>query len=66
MNGIFGLNGLGGFLIAVVLLLSIVAFLGTQAVLVQHAEATNAYKIHNSVAIPMNSAKMDNHYKVAQ
>ena len=43
MNGLFGINGLTGFIIAVVLLLSIVAGLGTCAILTQKAEATHYY-----------------------
>lgn len=66
MNGLFGLNGLTGFLIAVVLLLAIVFFLGYAAITTQHAEALNSYKIQNSTAIPMNSANMEQHYKVGQ
>ncbi len=41
----FGLHGIGGMLIAVVLLLSIVGFLGTNAVLAQQRNATNYYKV---------------------
>lgn len=49
MNGFMRiLNGLGGFFIAVVLLLSIVAILGTCAILTQRAEATHYYKIENA------------------
>ncbi len=49
----FGLNGIGGMLIAVVLLLSIVGFLGTNAVLVQQKEASNYYKIEGEKEIKM-------------
>lgn len=51
MNGLFGLNGLIGFFIAVVLLLAIVVGLGTSAILVQKAEATRYYKIEQKDAI---------------
>ncbi|TLD97238.1 DUF4006 family protein [Helicobacter jaachi] len=47
MNGLFGINGLTGFIVAVVLLLSIVAGLGTCAILIQKAEATHYYKIEH-------------------
>ncbi len=43
MNGMFGLNGIAGLLIAVALLLSIVGFLGFQAVAAQQANANNPY-----------------------
>lgn len=49
----FGLNGIGGMLIAVALLLSIVGFLGTNAVLVQQKEASNYYKIEGEKEIKM-------------
>ncbi len=49
----FGLNGIGGMLIAVVLLLSIVGFLGTNALLVQQREASNYYKIEAEKEIKM-------------
>ena len=51
MNGLFGLNGLTGFIVAVVLLLSIVAGLGTCAILTQKAEATHFYKIEHKDSI---------------
>ncbi len=49
----FGLNGIGGMLIAVVLLLSSVGFLGINAILVQQKEATNHYKIEGEKEIKM-------------
>lgn len=49
----FGLNGIGGMLIAVVLLLSIVGFLGTNALLVQQKNASNYYKIDGEKEVKM-------------
>ncbi len=49
-GGYFSLNGLIGFFIAVVLLLSIVAVFGVCAVGVQKREATNYYNIDASKA----------------
>lgn len=49
----FGLNGIGGMLIAVVLLLSIVGFLGTSAILTQQNNASNYYKIDGEKEIKM-------------
>lgn len=45
MGQYFRLNGIGGMLIAVVLLLSILAFLTVNAISVQNANATNSYEI---------------------
>jgi purine-cytosine permease-like protein len=45
MGQYFRLHGLSGFLIAVALLLSILAFLVTTAVSVQSSQASNYYKI---------------------
>ncbi len=52
-RGLFSLNGLTGFLIAVALLLSIVFLLGSSAVSVQHEQAQNYYKVHNPTEIKM-------------
>lgn len=49
MDKMFGLNGIAGLLIATALLLSIVGFLGFQAVAAQQANANNPYsadKLH--------------------
>jgi hypothetical protein len=51
MGQYFRLHGLTGMLLAVVILLSLVAFLGTKAVAVQQSEATNFYKIENPFGI---------------
>jgi hypothetical protein len=45
MGQYFRLHGLTGMLLAVAILLSLVAFLGTKAVAVQQSEAKNFYKI---------------------
>ncbi|MFW2442554.1 DUF4006 family protein, partial [Aliarcobacter butzleri] len=57
-RGIFKLNGISGMLVAVVLLLSILAILVVNAVLVQQREATNYYKINQDLnGLKMNSAE---------
>jgi hypothetical protein len=43
MNSLFGLNGIGGLLIAVALLLSLVGLFGTLAVQTQAANADKPY-----------------------
>lgn len=48
-RGVFGLHGLSGFLIAVVLLLSILAVLVTSAVMVQAEEAQNPYQVNTDI-----------------
>ena len=63
MNGLFGVNGLIGFIVAVVLLLSIVFFLGLNAVGVQKREATNFYKIENPFDLKMRSTSNADHVK---
>ncbi|MCK9162531.1 MAG: DUF4006 family protein [Arcobacter butzleri] len=45
----FALHGLSGMLIAVVLLLSILAFLITNAIIVQQEEAQNYYKVNQDI-----------------
>ena len=49
----FGLNGIGGMLIATVLLLSIIGFLAVNALLVQQREASNYYKIDGEKEVKM-------------
>lgn len=49
----FGLNGIGGMLIATALLLSILAGLGTLALLTQQAQATNFYAIDGEKEVKM-------------
>jgi hypothetical protein len=51
MGQYFRLHGLGGFLIAVALLLTILVVLVTSAVSVQAREATNPYKISDPLQI---------------
>lgn len=62
-NGYFSLNGLLGFFIAVVLLLSIVVILGFCAVNIQKREATNYYTIDTQKAIMIDSSNAS-HYKL--
>lgn len=57
MDKMFGLNGIAGLLIATALLLSIVGFLGYQAVVTQHANADNPYEIENLDEVKMFSEK---------
>lgn len=63
MSKLFGINGLGGLLIAVVLILSLVAILGYKGVLVQQAESMNFYQLDKN-AIEMNSSQNAQHYKL--
>jgi uncharacterized protein YqeY len=48
-RGLFSLNGITGYLIAVVLLLSILGFLTFSAITTQQANATNYYKINQDL-----------------
>jgi len=48
-RGIFKLDGITGMLIAVVLLLTILATLVTNALLVQQKEATNFYQVNQDL-----------------
>lgn len=61
MNGLFGLNGLSGFFLAVVLLLAIVAGLGTCAVLTQKQESTHYYKMQQIDSIKQIGTDNANH-----
>ena len=62
-GGYFSLNGLTGFIIAVVLLLSVVVKFGICAINVQKREATNYYNIDTSKIEMIDSANSQ-HYKL--
>ena len=66
MNGLFGINGLGGYIIAVVLLLAVVFGLGYTAVIKQKAEANNPYVIENANSIQMKSVENAQHFQNAK
>lgn len=61
MGQYFRLHGITGMLLAVVILLSLVAFLGTKAVAVQQSEATNFYKIENQFEIKKFAVSNEKH-----
>ena len=63
MDKLFGLNGLAGFALAVVVLLSVVAFLGTCAILTQQEQVTNFYKIENQSDIKERGNNVADFYK---
>lgn len=63
MNKLFGLNGLLGFLIAVVLVVGLAIGLGYVSVLVQQKESTNYYNIDRS-AIEMKDTQNTQYYKL--
>ncbi len=48
-RGVFSFHGLVGYFIAVALLLSILAYLTVNAIMVQNREATNYYKINQEL-----------------
>ncbi|WP_394909683.1 DUF4006 family protein [uncultured Helicobacter sp.] len=66
MDKLFGINGLAGFLIAVVALLAVVGFLGTCAIKSQQAQATNFYKIESQSSIEQNVKDASVYYKNAK
>ncbi|WP_200762779.1 DUF4006 family protein [Nitrosophilus alvini] len=59
-RNVFGLHGIGGMLIAVVLLLSILAFLSTLALQTQNATAQQAYEIKDPMSIKMYGPDLEN------
>ena len=64
-RGMFKLHGITGMLIAVVLLLSILAFLVTNAIIVQQNEASNFYKINQDLnGLKMNSSENYKQYQL--
>ncbi len=59
----FGLNGLSGFFLAVILLLGIVVALGFCAVSIQKREASNFYTIDTQKAVMIDKSNAA-HYKL--
>ena len=66
MDRLFGINGIAGLLIAVVVLLSIVGIFGTCAVKIQQKQATNFYKIESQNSIEQNVKDASVYYKNAK
>ena len=64
MNGLFGVNGLLGYLVAVVLLLSVVFWFGFNAVKIQSTTASQSYEIVNPMDIKMIDPNNANHVKI--
>jgi len=60
-RNVFGVDGAGGFLVAVLLLLSILGFLVYNSIVVQSANATNFYDIKNEKSIKMISTENAKH-----
>ena len=64
-RGVFSLHGLIGYFITVALLLSILAYLTVNAIMVQNREATNYYKINQNLdGLKMNSSDNHTHYQL--
>lgn len=65
MNRLFGLNGIAGLLLLVVVLLGVVVGLGVQAWKTQKTQATNAYVLE-SQNIKANSSENSQYYKLVK
>lgn len=63
MDKLFGINGLAGLLLIVVVLLGIAACLATRALSIQQVQATNYYKIENPSNIPQEVKDASMYYK---
>ncbi|WP_277641226.1 DUF4006 family protein [Wolinella succinogenes] len=63
MNGLFGVNGLLGYLVAVVLLLSVVGVFTFLAIGVQKEEATNYYRLEKAHDIQMHNSDNEKQYR---
>lgn len=63
MGGLFGLNGLLGYFISIILLLLIVFGLGYAAVITQRTQGNNPYVIDNANALEMINKANAQHFK---
>lgn len=66
MNGMFGINGLFGYLVAVVIVLVAAFCFGYAAIKVEKSQATNYYKIQNQNSVKMKSTSNDKHYELVK
>lgn len=66
MKNLFGLNGLGGYILSVLVLLIIVFWLGYSAIITQKNQANNFYTIENINTLQKNSVDNIKHYKVKE
>lgn len=66
MNGLFGINGLLGYLVAVVLVVALAIGFGICAASVQSANAQNYYQINNYQDIQSKSADNKQFYQDAK
>jgi len=64
MNGLFGVNGLLGYAVAVVLLLTIVFIFGMNAVKIQSTTATQSYTIVDPLGLKSIDPNNVNHVKI--
>ena len=64
MNGLFGINGLSGYFLSVVLLLVIVFILGYLAITTQKNQINNPYVIENPNTLETKSIDNAKHYKI--
>jgi len=60
----FGIHGIGGMLIATVLLLTILAGLTVAAIVTQQATAQQSYEIKDQLSIKMRGADLSNETQV--
>lgn len=66
MNGLFGINGLLGYLVAVVLVVVLAIGFGYVAVSVQNANAQNYYEFKDYKGIKAQSVENKNFFQDAQ
>ena len=66
MNGLFGINGLFGFLVAVVLVVALAIGFGMLAASIQSENSTNYYIIKDSAHIEAQSVDNKDHFEDAK
>ncbi|ANV98104.1 hypothetical protein BBW65_04495 [Helicobacter enhydrae] len=66
MNRMFGINGILGMLILVVVLLSVVAFLGFRAWETQVAQVNNPYRLETPNQIQTESTQNAQYYQLVK
>lgn len=63
MNGIFGINGLAGYAVAVLLVVGGAVAAGAGAIYIQKNQSTHYYKIQGQTSIKMRNVNNSQHYE---
>lgn len=64
MSGLFGINGLTGYIVAVLLVVGGAVVAGAGAIYAQKSQSTHYYKIQDQTSIKMYNSDGNQHYGI--